>query len=36
MKYALAALLIAGFVTPALAADEHYYVVRDNSAMKAV
>ena len=35
MDCALAAFLIAGFVTPALAADEqHYYVVRDNSTKK--
>jgi hypothetical protein len=34
IKYALAALLIAGFVAPVLAVDEHYYVVRDNSTKK--
>ena len=33
-KYALAAFLITGFVAPALAADEHYYVVRDNDTKK--
>ena len=35
MDYALAAFLIAGFITPSLAVDEqHYYVVRDNSTKK--
>ena len=35
MKFALAAVLIAGFVTPAAAIDEqHYYIVRDNSTFK--
>jgi len=35
MKSVIGALLIAAFITPALAADE-YYVVRDNSTKKCM